>query len=247
MGKSNNAVKILIGLNVLFFIPTQLSHELDDTMVRLLALFFPENPHFRYWQIVTTMFMHGGFAHLFFNMFALWSFGSLLEQIWGYKKFLFFYFASGIGASVIYLLVNYIQFQNLYGDMIALGVSPEDIREGLRTLDGSNLKLTQERIEEFFSLYHTPAVGASGAIYGVLVAFGMLFPNAKLALIFLPVPIAAKYFIPALIAMDLFSGVTGVSIFGGGVAHFAHVGGALIGFLLMWYWKKRDGDVRVYY
>jgi membrane associated rhomboid family serine protease len=246
MGNSNTAVKVLIGLNVLFFIPTQLSHELDDALVRSLALFFPQNPHFRYWQVVTTMFMHGGFAHLFFNMFALWSFGSLLEQIWGYKKFLLFYFASGIGASVIYLLVNYVQFHSLYNDMIALGVSPDQIQEALRTLDGSNLKLTQEHIDEFFSLYHTPAVGASGAIYGVLVAFGMLFPNAKLALLFLPVPIAAKYFIPVLIAMDLFSGVTGMSIFGGGIAHFAHVGGALIGFLLMWYWKKRDG-AHVYY
>jgi membrane associated rhomboid family serine protease len=246
MGKSNYAVQVLIGLNILLFIPTQLGHELEDAMVRSLALYFPENPNFRFWQLVTTMFMHGGFGHLFFNMFALWSFGNLLEQIWGYKKFLLFYFASGIGASVIYLLVNYIQFHNLYNDMIALGVSPEDIQEGLRTLNGSNLKLTQERIDEFFSLFYTPAVGASGAIYGVLVAFGMLFPNAKLALIFLPVPIPAKYFIPVLIAMDLFSGVTGMSIFGGGVAHFAHVGGALIGFLLMWYWKKRDGAVTYY-
>jgi membrane associated rhomboid family serine protease len=236
----------LIGLNILFFIPTQLGHELEDAMVRSLALFFPENPNFKYWQIVTTMFMHANFAHIFFNMFALWSFGNLLEEIWGYKKFLFFYFAAGIGASVIYLLVNYIQFHSLYNDMIAIGVSPEEISKALQTEDGSNLKITQERAQEFISLYRTPAVGASGAIYGVLVAFGMLFPNAKLALMFLPVPIAAKYFIPALIAMDLFSGVTGMSIFGGGVAHFAHVGGALIGFLLMWYWKKRDGAVTYY-
>ena len=93
---------------------------------------------------------------------------------------------------------------------------------------------------EFYQIYNTPAVGASGAIYGVLVAFGMTFPNAKLALIFLPVPISAKYFIPVLIALDLFSGVTGFSIFGGGIAHFAHVGGAIIGFIIMWYWKKNQ-------
>jgi membrane associated rhomboid family serine protease len=248
MGKSTYAVHVLIGLNILLFILTQLGQELGNMMMTSLALYFPEHPNFRYWQLVTTMFMHGGFAHIFFNMFALWSFGTLLEQIWGYKKFLFFYFASGIGASIIYLLVNYFQFHNLYNEMIGLGVSPEDIQESLKTFDDSNLKLTRDRAAEFFSLYHTPAVGASGAIYGVLVAFGMLFPNAKLALIFLPVPIAAKYFIPILIAIDLFSGVTGMSIFGGGVAHFAHVGGALIGFLLMWYWRKRDsGNTRPEY
>lgn len=248
MGNSKYAVTVLIAINVLLFIPTQLSHELQEFLISSFALFFPKNPYFRYWQIVTTMFMHGNWMHLFFNMFALWSFGALLEQIWGYKKFLLFYFASGIGASIIYLLVNYFQFNAIYGEMIALGVSNSDILEFLRTgnYSISDFKITQERLGEFRELFNTPAVGASGAIYGVLVAFGMLFPNAKLALIFLPVPIAAKYFIPVLIAIDLFSGVTGVSIFGGGIAHFAHVGGALIGFLLMWYWRKRDG-VHSYY
>ena len=98
----------------------------------------------------------------------------------------------------------------------------------------------ESKLSEIYHIYNTPAVGASGAIYGVLVAFGMTFPNAKLALIFLPVPISAKYFIPALIALDLFSGVTGFSIFGGGIAHFAHVGGAIIGFIMMKYWQRNQ-------
>ena len=246
MGKSNYAVYVLIGLNVLLFIPTQLSLELRMTMFQSLALFFPLNPDFKYWQFITSMFMHGSFAHIFFNMFALWSFGNLLEQIWGHQKFLFFYFAAGLGAGMIYLLVNYLQFHTIYNDMIAVGISPEEIQQVLRIKDGSGLKISQDKVREFIDLYDSSAVGASGAIYGVLVAFGMLFPNAKLALLFLPVPIAAKYFIPVLIAMDLFSGVTGMSIFGGGIAHFAHVGGALIGFLLMWYWRKRDGTTPYY-
>lgn len=95
-------------------------------------------------------------------------------------------------------------------------------------------------IDNFLSAYNTPAVGASGAIYGVLVAFGMMFPNAELMMIFLPIPIKAKYFIPVLIGIDLFSGVTGYSLFGGGIAHFAHVGGAIFGFIMMWYWKKNQ-------
>jgi len=204
-----------------------------------LALYFPKNENFGFWQVVTTMFMHAGFAHILFNMYALWAFGSPLEQMWGKKRFVFFYFMSGIGASVIYTLVNYYQFESTYNELIGLGVSVEDIQRVLATYDASVLPESFRTAgTKLAEIYHTPAVGASGAIYGVLVAFGMSFPNAKLALIFLPVPIAAKYFIPILIGLDLFSGITGFSIFGGGIAHFAHIGGAIIGFLLMWYWRR---------
>ena len=122
-----------------------------------------------------------------------------------------------------------------------MGISPGDIQTLLKNseLAPALSNFSAEKLQHFRELFLVPAVGASGAIYGVLVAFGISFPEAKLALIFLPVPIAAKYFIPILILIDLFSGITGVSIFGGGVAHFAHVGGAVIGFLLMWYWRKR--------
>ncbi|HEX5168401.1 MAG TPA: rhomboid family intramembrane serine protease [Cyclobacteriaceae bacterium] len=242
MGKFNGAVAILIIINIIFFIITFAIPGMENPMFEAFALYFPKNEHFGVWQFVTNMFMHGGYAHILFNMYALWAFGSPLEEMWGKSKFLFFYFVSGIGASIIYTLVNYYQFSNIYNELIATGISADDIQHLLETRNYNQSLfsgITEEKLRTLFSLYSVPAVGASGAIYGVLVAFGILFPNAKLALIFLPVPIAAKYFIPILIGLDLFSGVTGISIFGGGVAHFAHVGGAIIGFLLMWYWRKK--------
>ena len=182
--------------------------------------------------------MHGSFGHILFNMYGLWAFGTPLEQMWGRNKFLFFYFSAGIGAGLIYTLVNYYQFNVTYEQLINLGVSASDIKNILETgrYNDAVITLSNKTMSEFYSLYHTPAVGASGAVYGVLVAFGLSFPDSKLALIFFPVPIAAKYFIPVMIAGDLFFGMTKYSI--GNVAHFAHVGGALIGFIIAFYWKK---------
>lgn len=241
MNGSATAIKILIVICVVLFGITQIP-SLQRGMYETLALYFPANDHFRVWQFVTNIFMHGGFAHIFFNMYALWAFGSPLEQMWGRNKFLVFFFLSGIGAAIIYTLVNYFQFNALYNDFAAAGVSPEAIDTLLRSGQynaGTMASFPEDKLRDFWALFNTPVVGASGAIYGVLVAFGILFPNAKLFLIFLPVPIAAKYFIPGLILLDLFSGVTGFSIFGGGIAHFGHVGGAIIGFLLMWYWSGK--------
>jgi len=240
MGRITDAVKHLIIINVIFFAAGPL---LGTNLSEWLALYFPKNDHFRFWQFVSHMFMHGSFMHILFNMYALWAFGTPLEQMWGRNKFLFFYFSAGIGAGIIYTLVNYYQFNGVYQDLLQIGLSEGDIQQMLSTGQyNSNIltQITEKQISNFYQIYHTPAVGASGAIYGVLVAFGMSFPNAKLALIFFPVPIAAKYFIPVLIALDLFSGVTGFSLFGGGIAHFAHVGGALIGFAMMQYWKKNQ-------
>jgi len=241
MGKNIDAIKILIVLNLLFFAGTYFLGFRDE-MFQLFALYFPQNQNFNYWQYVSNMFMHGGYAHIFMNMYGLWAFGSPLEQMWGKKRFLFFYFMAGIGASLIYTLVNYIQFQEIFNDLIQLGLTSPEIQKILESGEYNsqlNQEYSEEKLEYFYRLFHTPAVGASGAVYGILVAFGCSFPNAKLALIFFPVPIAAKYFIPLLIAIDLFSGVTGFSLFGGGIAHFAHVGGALIGFLLMLYWRRK--------
>lgn len=243
MGKFTGAIKVLIIANIILYVITFFVPEMQIKMFEWLALYFPKHEHFRYWQFVTNMFMHGGFAHILFNMYALWAFGSPLEQMWGKNKFLVFYFLSGIGAGVIYTLVNYFRFNTMYNEFISLGVSPEDIQNLLETGKYNFADIAtfpEERLEDFYRLFNTPVVGASGAIYGVLVAFGILFPNSKMALIFLPFPIAAKYFIPILIGLDLFSGVTGFSIFGGGIAHFGHVGGAIIGFLLMWYWRRND-------
>ena len=241
MNGSASAIKIIILVCVVLFALT-LVPDLQRTMFELLALYFPRNENFKVWQFVTNVFMHGGFAHIFFNMYALWAFGSPLEQMWGKKKFLIFFFLSGIGAAIIYTLVNYFRFNNLYSELIAAGVSPQDISTLLESGQynvAAMRSLSEETLRALYELFNTPVVGASGAIYGVLVAFGILFPNAKLFLIFLPIPIPAKFFIPALIALDLFSGVTGFSIFGGGIAHFGHVGGAIIGFLLMWYWSGK--------
>lgn len=234
------AVKHLLILNIIFFAASSF---MGDNLGSWLALYFPKNEHFGAWQFVTHMFMHGGLMHIAFNMYALWAFGSPLEQMWGRNKFFFFYFSAGIGAGLIYTGVNYLQFNGIYNDLVQLGMQSAEIQTLLETgRYNSNIlsSISENRLMEIYQIYNTPAVGASGAIYGVLVAFGMTFPNAKLALIFLPVPIAAKYFIPVLIALDLFSGVTGFSIFGGGIAHFAHVGGALIGFIMMKYWQKNQ-------
>jgi membrane associated rhomboid family serine protease len=239
MGRITEAVKHLIILNVILFVLTQLTPDLG--IDRLLALYFPKNPNFGFWQFLTHMFMHGGFTHLLFNMYALWAFGTPLEQMWGRNKFLFFYFSAGLGAGAIYTLVNYYQFNSVYNQLIAVGLSGTDIQNILDTGSYSTSILntiSENDLSEFFATYHTPAVGASGAIYGILVAFGMTFPNAKLALIFFPVPIAAKYFIPVIILGDLFFGLTSYSI--GNVAHFAHVGGAIIGFIIAWYWKQHQ-------
>lgn len=241
MGRLTEAIKHLIILNVILFASRYFLSGID--LGNWLALYFPKNDNFGYWQFVSHMFMHGSVMHIVFNMYALWAFGSPLEQMWGRNKFIFFYFSAGIGAGLIYTAVNYFQFNNVYNELIAIGMQSGDIQNLLESGRYNSDILTQiseKKLIGFYHIYNTPAVGASGAVYGVLVAFGMSFPNAKLALIFFPVPVAAKYFIPVLIGLDLFSGVTGFSLFGGGIAHFAHVGGALIGFIMMRYWKKNQ-------
>lgn len=237
MNRITDAVKHLIIINVIIFIVT---YVLKMSFSDSLALYFPKNPNFGFWQYLTHMFVHGSPMHIIFNMYALWAFGTPLEQMWGRNKFLFFYFSAGLGAGAIYTLVNYFQFNGVYEQLINLGVSTSEIQNILDTGSYNNplISLSREQMIDFYSTYHTPAVGASGAVYGVLVAFGMAFPNSKLALIFFPVPIAAKYFIPIIILGDLFFGVTKYSV--GNIAHFAHIGGALIGFIIAWYWKKNQ-------
>lgn len=237
MNRLTDAIKHLIIINVILFVG---SEYIDIDLTNVMALHFPQNEHFGFWQYVTHMFMHGSFAHILFNMYGLWAFGTPMEQLWGRNKFLFFYFSAGIGAAAIYTLVNYYQFNGIYDQLINLGVSTSEIQNilSLGKYDQNTIDIPFETMQEFYSLYNTPAVGASGAVYGVLVAFGMQFKDAKLALIFFPVPIAAKYFIPAIIALDLFFGMTKYSV--GNVAHFAHIGGALIGFIIAFYWRKNQ-------
>ncbi|NJW51604.1 rhomboid family intramembrane serine protease [Salinimicrobium oceani] len=248
MGRMTETVKVLLIINVIVYIGSQV---LGDPAYQLFSLWFIENENFQIWQVITHMFMHdpNSIFHILFNMYALWAFGSPIEQVLGKNRFLFFYFSAGIGAAIIHTLVNYYHFQVGYNALLDAGFGVTEVEQYLRESYASISSSGQFRIPEgvdqdvlrtMFQTYITPAVGASGAIYGILVAFGMLFPNVELFLLFVPVPIKAKFFIPALIAIDLFSGFTGYSIFGGGIAHFAHVGGALFGFIMMWYWKKNQ-------
>lgn len=190
--------------------------------------------------------MHGSFPHILFNMYGLYAFGTPLEQIWGKNKFIFFYFSAGLGAGIIYSLVNYYQFNGVYELFINAGLNDSEVLSILKSGSTNDVRvinaISQEQFNKITSLYSTPAVGASGAVYGVLVAFGLYFKDAKLALLFFPVPIAAKYFIPVMILGDLFFGMTKYSV--GNIAHFAHIGGALIGFIIAWYWKNNQFKVR---
>ncbi|MDB2571500.1 rhomboid family intramembrane serine protease [Polaribacter sp.] len=231
MGNITETVKHLIILNVILFVVPQF---LNLDLTNILALHFPQNEHFGFWQYLTSTFMHGSFGHILFNMYGLYAFGTPLEQIWGKKKFLFFYFSTGIGASIIYTLVNYYQFNDAFEKLIELGATKMEI---MKLMDPT-LIYNDEILQTVNSLYNTSALGASGAVYGVLVAFGLYFKEAKLAMIFFPIPIAAKYFIPILLLGDLFFGMTRYSV--GNIAHFAHVGGALVGFIIAWYWKKNQ-------
>ena len=234
-------VLALIAINAVVFGLGALLPDLGNTILLHCALFFPKNEAFHVGQIFSYMFLHGSFPHLLFNMFALASFGAPLTMVWGWRRFLIFYFVTGIGAALVYTAVNYYQFSAAYEVLLEAGFGADSITALLETFKADPTlaaKVPRETMESLLSIYHSKAVGASGAIYGILVAFGILYPNAKLRLIFLPFPIAAKYFIPALVLLDLFSGVTGFSLFGAGIAHFAHVGGAVIGFLIMLYWKK---------
>lgn len=236
-------VKQLLIMNILFYIGSMI---VGEPAYKLLSMYFFENPDFHFWQIFTHMFMHAplpNIMHIAFNMFALYSFGSALEHFWGGKKFVFFYISCGLGAALLHTGVNYYFFENGINTLVANGFQKVEIlkliSEG-RYNPGWLESLSASDLQGLFDAYNGNVVGASGAIYGLLVAFAFMFPNAELALMFIPIPVKAKYFVPVLLLIDLYLGVSGGSLFGGssGIAHFAHLGGALIGFLMMWYWKK---------
>ncbi|MBN8642224.1 MAG: rhomboid family intramembrane serine protease [Flavobacteriales bacterium] len=243
-------VKQLLILNIIFFIGSQIpsTHAYD-----LFALYFPESINFRYWQILTHMFMHApvpNIMHIAFNMFALFSFGSALEQFWGGKKFLFFYISCGIGAALLHIGVNYMEFHKTVDLLISSGVKEADIysllAEGKYDKDWGRL-IGEENLGNYIGTVAGTVVGASGAIYGLLTAFAFMFPKAELMMMFIPIPIKAKYFVPGLLVLDLFLGLRGSSIFAAGstgIAHFAHIGGALTGFIMMWFWKKNQFNHR---
>lgn len=230
-------VKNLLILNVVVYIATVF---LFPQYYDALAMHFIKNDSFRPYQIVTHMFMHSkaGLMHIFFNMFALWMFGSALELRWGPKRFLSFYLIAGLGAIFLYMVVDLVQF-----NMLLSKFSPGQITNIYEStsfngqLSWYNVPGNDEAaVKKAVLIYHSSVVGASGALYGILVAFGMLFPNTELMLLFFPVPVKAKYFIPLLMIGELFLGVGNFRW--DNVAHFAHLGGALFGFIMVKIWSR---------
>ena len=232
----------LLVINLIFYVGSQFSYSFSRD---IFSLFYFENDKFLYTQLVSHMFMHGNIMHLAFNMLALWMFGSTLVNIWGKNKFLFFYFSCGIGAAVLQNYVNFINVDSFAQVLSDFGVGQDQINSILKTRTYPTYILDFISESEMLSAYNdfnTPMIGASGAIYGIVVAFSFMFPNTKLMLLFPPIPIKAKYLVPGLILVDLFFGLTSASI--GSIAHFAHIGGAITGFLMMWYWKKSQFNNR---
>lgn len=244
MSRFSPTVAGLLIINLLVFAARFVLEGGSTPLVTTWALWYPAHANFAPWQLVSHMFLHANLNHIFFNMFALVSFGSVLEREWGAVRFLIFYFLCGLGAGLIQTGVNWAEFANLHERLVTAGLKPAALHSLLVTGHGDLPRdpAVKAVLVSLYRLYATPMVGASGAIYGLLVAFGFLYPNAKLSLMFVPVPIAAKFFIPGLLLVDLLSGVTGFSIFGASIAHFAHLGGAAIGFLLMLLWRNRRND-----
>ena len=241
MGNITETVKVLLIANILFFVGSQF---LGDYAYQSLALWFPENENFQLWQIVTHMFMHGGFSHILFNMFALYMFGSVLEQTLGQQRFLFLYFSAGLGAAGLQILFSYWSFNSAMQTYLDAGLSSQEVYDMLSQYSTTGkvyASIPREATQQLISTYMTPMVGASGAIFGVLAAFAVVYPNLPLYLMFVPIPIKAKYLIGGYFAINVYSAVTGTTLLGpSNTAYWAHIGGAIIGFITMWYWKKNS-------
>jgi membrane associated rhomboid family serine protease len=214
MFNTRSVVFNLILINVVVFLLTIL---IGPKMDEWFGLFYPASPYFKPVQIITHMFMHGGFLHIFFNMFALWMFGMVLERVWGPRRFLIFYFVTGLGAVALHTGVQAWIVHNFTG---SFNPSAEMVNS----------------YPQVAALYGSPTIGASGAIFGILVAFGVLFPNTEMLLLFFPIPIKAKYFVTIYVVLELYNGIAMNP--GDNVAHFAHLGGALFGFILVKIWNR---------
>ncbi len=247
MNRMPKVIKHLIILNVIMYLAAMVNEKL---MLDLFAMHFPLNPEFRWWQVITHMFMHGGLMHILFNMYALWAFGTPLVYHLGKKRFLWFYFLSGLGALALFTGVEYYHFQQYLNAIEQSGVPKKIVLEilyspdpyaalqSVPTLLHNSVFVTY--FTKILQIFNSPMLGASGAIYGVLVGFAFFYPRAKLMLIFLPYPMEARYFIPLLILLDIFFGFTNVLHLP--IAHFAHVGGALTGLFLMWIWRHKQNE-----
>ncbi len=257
-------IKNLLIINVLMYLATLIiSGSLGIDLTRLLGLHYFKSEYFRPYQLVTHMFMHASVMHIFLNMFMLWMFGKVLEQVWGGKRFLFYYFFTGLGAAALHLFVSHLELNPMIRDATAFANTPSPdlfqnfLKEHLSrippqvqdfiqtwTSNPGNTSLEQEAtkfINDFVdSRVNIPTVGASGAVYGVLLAFGVIFPNMPLILIFFPFfPIKAKYMVIGMGILELWHGL---SMPGSNIAHFAHLGGMLFGFILIKFWNTSRKD-----
>lgn len=224
-------VKNIIIINVLFFLAKYgLGGAFHINLDHVLGLFFVKSSQFQPYQLVTHMFMHADLMHIVFNMFILWMFGRIIETVWGPKKFFIFYFVTGLGAALFQITVTYIRYIALANKLPDSAVEMI-LNEGYQVLmSGQNY--SDALLGKLNLITNTVTIGASGAVFGVVLAFGMLFPNTQLMLLFPPIPIKAKY------AAVLMLGLGVLLDFRGNVAHFAHLGGMVFGYILIKYWKK---------
>lgn len=257
-------VKNLIIVNVLFLLATWGARSMGIDLVEVMGMHYPGSEKFMLHQIFTHMFMHSprGITHIFFNMFALYMFGRVLENVWGPRRFLIYYIATGLGAIALHTFVNFIEINSIQNTIEAFQNTPSP--EILDHFVNKNLPEATNQVRDFINIWYDdpanaayageglnlmkrilelkmdiPTIGASGAVFGVLLAFGMLFPNTQLMLLFPPIPIKAKYFVVGYGAIELF---LGFSQPGSHVAHFAHLGGMLFGYILIKYWNKKSNQ-----
>jgi membrane associated rhomboid family serine protease len=221
-------VKNLLIINIIFFVAMYVLASRFD-MGKSFAVYYFDSPQFRPWQIITYMFMHANIGHIFFNMFALFMFGPILEYSLGSKKFFNFYFICGIGGVALQMLVQALEVHAITG---AFTLAHPD-------LDSSYLAFGSNA-QKLYDIYNGQLVGASGAIFGILVAFGVLYPNMELLIFFIPIPIKAKYIVSVYVLYEIYATFAQTS--GDNVAHLAHLGGALFGFLLIKLWGIRGGN-----
>lgn len=233
--------KNLIIINALMWAATFVLRRFDIQLENYLGLQYFGSDHFNLSQLITYMFMHAPLnpAHLFFNMFGVYMFGRILEQVWGPKRFLIFYMVTGIGAGLVQELMWYIELRPMLEAAKDFATNPDmmPFMKYLRVDTGATFSLEQVEQAKQLIMNSMLTIGASGSVFGILLGFGMLFPNAPLFLMFIPIPIKAKYMVIGYGLLELYSGVANTS--GDNVAHFAHLGGMLFGYFLIRYWKKK--------
>jgi membrane associated rhomboid family serine protease len=265
LSQTPTVTKNLIIINTIVLLANYVLEQKGISLTHYLALYYPQSENFRFYQFITHMFMHANLTHLLFNMFALWMFGRVLETVWGPRRFLVFYFVCGLGAAALHTFVNYLEIHPIVDAVTAFTNTPSpDLFSAFVSkhqgalkdmgfenipgiMDFANSWLENPKspsfepeaigfMQQFVDLkINIPTVGASGAVYGVLLGFGMLFPNTQLMLLFPPIPIKAKWMVLAYGVLEL---VLGLSMRGSNIAHFAHLGGMIFGFLLIKYWNK---------